>query len=123
VKAERTPLCKFWKLLHLLKFLNLCSCQGFTTIPTELSYTGHTQKNGAVLTVFTIKTASFFCVCSVYVSTYKRFVSNSLYVETYTGHTQKNGAVLTVFTIKTAPFFCVCPVYVSTYKRFVSNRF
>jgi hypothetical protein len=29
-------------------------------------YTGHTQKNGAVLIVFTIKTAPFFCVCPVY---------------------------------------------------------
>jgi hypothetical protein len=28
-------------------------------------YTGHTQTNGAVLTVFTIKTAPFFCVCPV----------------------------------------------------------
>jgi hypothetical protein len=30
-------------------------------------YTGHTQKNGAVLIVFTIKTAPFFCVCPVYI--------------------------------------------------------
>jgi hypothetical protein len=29
-------------------------------------YTGHTQKNGAVLIVFTITTAPFFCVCPVY---------------------------------------------------------
>jgi hypothetical protein len=29
-------------------------------------YTGHTQKNGAVLIVNTIKTAPLFCVCSVY---------------------------------------------------------
>jgi hypothetical protein len=28
--------------------------------------TGHTQKNGAVLIVFTIKTAPLFCVCPVY---------------------------------------------------------
>jgi hypothetical protein len=27
--------------------------------------TGHTQKNGAVLIVFTITTAPFFCVCPV----------------------------------------------------------
>jgi hypothetical protein len=27
--------------------------------------TGHTQNNGAVLIVFTIKTAPFFCVCPV----------------------------------------------------------
>jgi hypothetical protein len=33
-------------------------------------YTGHTQKNGAVLIVNTIKTASFLCVCPVYVSMY-----------------------------------------------------
>ena len=30
------------------------------------TYTGHTQKNGAVLIVFTIETAPFFCVCPVY---------------------------------------------------------
>jgi hypothetical protein len=29
-------------------------------------YTGHTQKNGEVLIVFTIKTAPFFCVCPVF---------------------------------------------------------
>jgi hypothetical protein len=29
-------------------------------------YTGHTQKNGAVVIVNTIKTAPFFCVCPVY---------------------------------------------------------
>jgi hypothetical protein len=29
-------------------------------------YTGHTQKNGAVLIVNTVKTAPFFCVCLVY---------------------------------------------------------
>ena len=28
-------------------------------------YTGHTQKNGSVLIVNTIKTAPFFCVCPV----------------------------------------------------------
>jgi hypothetical protein len=28
------------------------------------SYTGHTQYNGAVLILFTIKTAPFFCVCT-----------------------------------------------------------
>jgi hypothetical protein len=32
-------------------------------------YTGHTQKNGAVLIVFSIKTAPFFCVCPVYIYT------------------------------------------------------
>ena len=30
-------------------------------------YTGHTQNNGAVLIVNTIKTALFFCVCPVYI--------------------------------------------------------
>jgi hypothetical protein len=29
-------------------------------------YTGHTQNNGAVLIVNTIKTAPLFCVCPVY---------------------------------------------------------
>jgi Zn-finger protein len=32
----------------------------------EKVYTGHTQKNCAVLKVLTIKTAPFFCVCPVY---------------------------------------------------------
>jgi hypothetical protein len=31
----------------------------------QLHYTGHTQNNGAVLILFTIKTAPFFCVCPV----------------------------------------------------------
>ena len=34
-------------------------------IPQNI-YTGHTQKNGAVSIVNTIKTAPFFCVCPVY---------------------------------------------------------
>ena len=61
-------------------------------------YTGHTQTNGAVLIVNTIKTAPFFCVCPVYIKCWTK------------KHTQKNGAVLIVNTIKTVPFFCVCPV-------------
>jgi hypothetical protein len=32
----------------------------------DIIYIGHTQKNGAVVIVFTIKTAPFFCVCPVY---------------------------------------------------------
>ena len=32
----------------------------------EFEYTGHTQTNGAVLIVFTINTAPFFCVCPVH---------------------------------------------------------
>jgi hypothetical protein len=32
----------------------------------NIDYIGHTQKNGAVLIMFTIKTAPFFCVCPVY---------------------------------------------------------
>jgi hypothetical protein len=32
-------------------------------------YTGHTQKNGAVLIVNIIKTAPFFCVCPVFEDT------------------------------------------------------
>jgi hypothetical protein len=31
----------------------------------KLDYTGHTEKNGAVLIVFTINTVPFFCVCPV----------------------------------------------------------
>jgi hypothetical protein len=46
----------------------------------EKNYTGYTQKNGAVLIVFTIKTAPLFCVCPVlcYVilgSNYTKFLS------------------------------------------------
>ena len=52
------------------KELNLSA--GFT--PTKLSLyqtnTGHTHKNGAVLIVFNIKTAPFFCVCPVYIYLY-----------------------------------------------------
>jgi hypothetical protein len=33
---------------------------------TTLYYTEHTQNNGAVLIVFNIKTAPFFCVCPVF---------------------------------------------------------
>jgi hypothetical protein len=33
---------------------------------SKVTYTGNTQKNGAVLIVNTIKTAPFFCVCPVY---------------------------------------------------------
>jgi hypothetical protein len=32
----------------------------------EMTYTGHTQNNGAVLIVNTIKTAPFFCVYPVF---------------------------------------------------------
>jgi hypothetical protein len=66
-------------------------------MPQTSLNTGYTQKNGAFLILFTIKTATFFCVV------------------TSTGHTQKNGAVLIVFTIKIAPFFCVYPVLVTLY--------
>jgi hypothetical protein len=41
----------------LLEFKCFCSYQ---------RYTGHTQKNGAVLIVNTIKTAPFVCVCPYY---------------------------------------------------------
>ena len=36
-----------------------------------LTYTGHTQNNGAVLIVLTITTAPFFCVCPVYFNEYR----------------------------------------------------
>jgi hypothetical protein len=41
------------------------SCR-YTKLLQAIIHTGHTQKNGAVLIVFTIKTAPFFCVCPVY---------------------------------------------------------
>jgi hypothetical protein len=36
----------------------------------DLLYTGHTQNNGAVLIVSTIKPAPFFCVCPVFCTIY-----------------------------------------------------
>jgi hypothetical protein len=36
---------------------------------------GHTQNNGAVLIVFTIKTAPLFCVCPVQVNSYSKFTA------------------------------------------------
>jgi hypothetical protein len=104
--------------------LNKLYCTRFylaTTIHLLFLYTGHTHKNGAVVIVFTIKTAPFFCVCPVFVSssvTLNKLYCTRFYLATtihllflYTGHTHKNGAVVIVFTIKTAPFFCVCPVH------------
>jgi hypothetical protein len=41
----------------------------YSLIPdTCIEHTGHTQKNGAVLIVNTIKTEPFFCVCPVFVN-------------------------------------------------------
>jgi hypothetical protein len=37
--------------------------------------TGHTQKNGAVLIVNTIKTAPLICVCPVYLLSYVQFLA------------------------------------------------
>jgi hypothetical protein len=39
-------------------------------------YTGHTQQNGGVLIVNTIKTAPFFCVCPVYSGIIKKVMSS-----------------------------------------------
>jgi hypothetical protein len=39
-----------------------CTYAGFLL---QSPYTGHTQQNGSVLIVNTIKTAPFFCVCPV----------------------------------------------------------
>jgi hypothetical protein len=41
--------------------------------PSLEAYTGHTQKNGAVLIVNTIKTVPFFCVCPVLSQLVKKF--------------------------------------------------
>jgi hypothetical protein len=51
-------------------------------------YTGHTQKNGAVLIVFTIKTAPSFCVCPVlliYITTLciSVYIYEYIYIYTY----------------------------------------
>jgi hypothetical protein len=58
--AEICRLCSVPRLLVLL----LNSWQRFVMI---YIYTGHTQKNGAVLIAFTIETAPFFCVYPVYI--------------------------------------------------------
>jgi hypothetical protein len=42
-------------------------CRDAGNIKYIYIYTGLTQKNGAVLIVFTIETAPFFCVCPVYI--------------------------------------------------------
>jgi hypothetical protein len=43
----------------------------------QTAYTGHTQNNGAVLIVNIIKTAPFFCVCSVFPLTWWATVINN----------------------------------------------
>jgi hypothetical protein len=48
-------------LNKLQKFPIVSACLHTITL-----YPGHTKKNGAVLIVFTIKTAPFLCVCPVY---------------------------------------------------------
>jgi hypothetical protein len=40
--------------------------------------TGHTHKNGAVLFLFTIKTAPFFCVYSVYLTNVVTLLLNEM---------------------------------------------
>jgi hypothetical protein len=47
--------------------------------------TGHTQKNGAVLIVFTIKTVPFFCVCPVQFTSERSFVTAWLLKKRQTG--------------------------------------
>jgi hypothetical protein len=56
-------ICTSWRMLpggH-----NLLNVTENVVCPTQSACTGHTQKNGAVLIVNTIKTASFSCVCPV----------------------------------------------------------
>jgi hypothetical protein len=48
-----------------------------------LNNTGHTQTNGAVLIVKTIKIAPFFCVCPVYRELYNEFVLFSVFKNVY----------------------------------------
>jgi hypothetical protein len=66
-----------WNWLSLAVAAHVGACKNSTydeaaiynihNIKIKASNTGHTQKKGAVLIVFTIKTAPFFCVCTVYV--------------------------------------------------------
>jgi hypothetical protein len=46
-------------------------------------YTGHTQKNGAVVIVNTIKTAPFFCVCPIYIYIYRITITTSFCLTEY----------------------------------------
>ena len=49
-----------------IRFVDICQTRAcIIDICEYIDYTGHTQKNGAVLIVFTIKTAPFVCVCPV----------------------------------------------------------
>ena len=74
-------------------------------------YTGHTQKNGAVLIVFTIKTAPFFCVCPVYRlerRAYKNMATvNGLYNTTSTIH---NGTITNKLH-DSLKLLNLCPIY------------
>jgi hypothetical protein len=51
----------------------------FKKLYSFLKHTGHTQKNGAVLIVFTLKTAPFFCVCPVF----KNFLKPDIFFGSY----------------------------------------
>jgi hypothetical protein len=45
--------------------LKMETTRKYANVTIEMINTGYTQQNGAVLIVFTIKTAPFFCVCPV----------------------------------------------------------
>ena len=47
------------------------------------TYTGHTQKNGAVLKVKTNKTAPFFYVCPVYIYKYGQYYRYNTHIYIY----------------------------------------
>ena len=49
---------------------NYLGKNSFATCYTCIACKGHTQKNGAVVIVFTIKIAPFFCVCPVLLKVY-----------------------------------------------------
>jgi hypothetical protein len=57
LRASNTP-------LSFAMFQDSANCVRFRRMVSGLN-TGHTQKNSAVLIVFTIKIAPFFCVCPV----------------------------------------------------------
>jgi hypothetical protein len=87
-EVNNTPMSVRWLIINLTHaFRNAQETSGmYACIPlykreqecltlTKQWNTGHTQKNGAVLIVNTIKTAPFFCVCPVYSQNSQRLAS------------------------------------------------
>jgi hypothetical protein len=60
-------------------------------------YTGHTQNNGAVLIVNTIKTAPFFCVCPVHLRCAQRVTQCCSAVYTALNQSRSHAVPVTMF--------------------------